>query len=64
MTRDEFISDLVSDVQAAMPTNATLTSSNMKIPLNAALSAIENAGNTVDPSKPPTVKHLTDIEYK
>lgn len=63
MTRDDLIANITADIIAAVPTNITLTPTNMKTPLNSAIGAVSNAAETVDPSKPPTIKHLTDVSY-
>ena len=63
MTRDDLIAQYASDLIAVMPTNVTLSPTNLKTALNAGLGTIQNTANTVDPTKKPTIRHLTDIEY-
>lgn len=59
MTRDEAITAINNAVLDALPTNVTLTSSTTAQLFNAALTGMY----TVDPSKKPTVKHITDLGF-
>jgi hypothetical protein len=59
MTRDEFIDALANDLTECLPSNVNLTGSNIAIALNSVI----NTCSTVDPTKKPTIKHITDIEF-
>jgi len=59
MTRDQYISDLVASIQSAVPTNTNLTGAALNDALNATIGTMY----TVDPTKKPTVKRITDIVF-
>lgn len=59
MTRDELIDQLGDDLRAAIATNVTLTGSSLTLALNTVIGTVA----TVDPTKKPTIKHITDVEF-
>lgn len=59
MTRDEFITQLTNDIIAVVPTNITMTSVSNTTAFNAILGTMY----TTEPTKKPTIKQITQIEF-